>query len=121
MRDDWLRAELVCQGKRIRPPIDFGQLRDEDLPEICLRMWLILVSIEFTRAEGRLIPLEIFEPLDTLDSVLGTQKKLCIEDYRHVIDRFGEHYHLNGQQTIEISSHSVKSNRPRLEAIRRFN
>src|SRR5437870_1908869 len=66
----WLRAPLICDGQTVRPGLLPNALSDNDLPDICVRMHLILDTIEFERCEGRLINLDIFEPIDTLESDL---------------------------------------------------
>lgn len=91
----------------IRPSLDVASLSDEDLPDVCLRMHLILESIEFVRCEGRWINLEIFDPIDALYSDLLNQEDIALSDWQAFIERFGEYYQLSGYKTIEVSAHSV--------------
>ena len=84
-----------------------SELASEDLPEICLRMHLILDTIEFTRCEGRLIIPDIFEPIDTLYSDLLHKDVNCLSDWQDSILRFGDYYELAGKQTIEVSARAV--------------
>ena len=53
MKIDWLTSKLVCEGRVIRPPMNPNKLTSDDLPDICLRMHVILDTIEFTRCEAR--------------------------------------------------------------------
>lgn len=107
MFNSWLTAEISCEGRIIRPSLDVAALDDKDLPDVCLRMHLILESIEFARCEGRLINVEIFDPIDALYSDLLNQEDIALRDWQAFIDRFGEYYQLSGKKTIEVSDHSV--------------
>ncbi|PQO33790.1 hypothetical protein C5Y97_16310 [Blastopirellula marina] len=91
----------------IRPALDPFQLTDEDLPDICLRMHLILDSIEFTRCEGRLIYRDIFDPIDTLYSDLLRKETNRLDDWRENIEKFGDYYELSRMTKIEVSQRAV--------------
>ncbi|MFN3151328.1 hypothetical protein [Bremerella sp.] len=107
MFNSWLTAEITCEGRIIRPSLDVAALADKDLPDACLRMHLILESIEFARCEGRWINREIFDPIDTLYSQLLHNEEIALSDWQAFIERFGEYYQLRGKKTIEVSAHSV--------------
>jgi hypothetical protein len=108
---DWLRARIVCEGRSVRPPLSLQNLSDADLPDICLRMGMILDSIEFPRCEGRLINLEIFNPIDTLESDLQHREENHLVDWLHAIRRFGEYYSLDGNEPITVSSQALDTAR----------
>jgi len=105
---NWLQSEIHCEGQRIRPPLDPTMVKSRDLRDICLRMHLILDSIEFTRCEGRLISLDIFDSIDQMHSDLLRKDTIPLSDWRDCIERFGDYYGLNGSQPIEVSPRSVK-------------
>ncbi|ADG66105.1 hypothetical protein Plim_0253 [Planctopirus limnophila DSM 3776] len=107
MKIDWLAASLVSKGRLVRPPLNPSKLTSEHLPDICLRMHLILDSIEFTRCEGRLINLEVFEPIDKLYSDLLHKTTNHLGDWMDCIERFGDYYELSGRDVIEVSPRSV--------------
>lgn len=97
----------MCEGRVIRPPMNPSKLTSEDLPDICLRMHLILDTIEFTRCEGRLINLDIFEPIDRLYSDLLHKDTNCLSDWQQYIERFGDYYELAGKPTLAVSPRAV--------------
>lgn len=105
---EWLNSAVVCGGRVIRPALDPIAVRSEDLPDICVRMHLILDSIEFARCEGRLINRDIFEPIDTLYSDLLHKEYNSIEDWRDCIGRFGDYYELDGAGPIEVTSRTLE-------------
>lgn len=109
MKCDWLAASLVCEGRVIRPPLIPSELTNEDLSDICLRMHLILDSIEFNRCEGRKINLGVFDPIDTLYSDLLHKDTNELTDWRDCIERFGDYYELSGRDAIEVSSRAVRN------------
>lgn len=109
MKLDWLASNLVCEGRVIRPPMNPGKLVSEDLPDICLRMHLILDTIEFSRCEGRLVSVDIFDPIDTLYSDLLNKDTNHLSDWQDCIERFGDFYKLEGKQTIEVSARAVRN------------
>jgi len=118
MSCDWLASSLTCEGRMIRPALNPTNLTDEDLPDICLRMHLILDSIEFTRCEGRLINLEVFEPIDTLYSDLLHKDTNGLIEWMHCIERFGDYYELSGKNAIEVSSRAVSNQSHMFEQLR---
>jgi hypothetical protein len=107
MKTDWLASSLVCEGRVIRPSMDPGKLVSDDLADICLRMHLILDTIEFGRCEGRLINLDVFEAIDTLFSNLLYKDTNHLRDWQDCIERFGDYYQLAGKRTIEVSARAV--------------
>lgn len=118
MKIDWLAASLTSEGRVIRPALTLSKLTSKDLPDICLRMHLILDSIEFTRCEGRLINLEIFEPIDTLYSDLLHKDSNHLGDWMDCIERFGEYYELSGRDVIDVSSRAVSNQTRMFERLR---
>lgn len=109
---------MVSEGRVIRPALNPSQLTSEDLPDICLRMHLILDSIEFTRCEGRLINLDIFQPIETLYSDLLHKHTIELSDWKDCIERFGDYYELAGRDVIEVSPRSVRNQSPMFEQLR---
>ena len=107
MAIDWLASELVCEGITIRPSLNPNSLADEDLPDICLRMHVILDTIEFARCEGRLINPEIFDSIDTLYSALLHKYTNNLSDWLPSIVRVGDYYSLDGRGSILLSPRSL--------------
>lgn len=108
MSIEWLKSEVVCGGRVIRPALDPISVGNEDLPDICIRMHLILDSIEFARCEGRFVNRDIFDPIDTLYSDLLHKERHSIEDWRECIGRFGDYYELDGAGPIEVTSRTLE-------------
>ena len=103
----WLESPIRCSGRTVRPPLSPDQIHDATLPEICLRMHLILDSIEYERAEGRLINRDIFESIDSLHSNLVHLPVNHLEDWQDSIVRFGEYYRLSPDVPIEVTARAV--------------
>ena len=118
MKIDWLAAGLVSEGRVIRPALTPSKLTSKDLPDICLRMHLILDSIEFTRCEGRLMNLDVFEPIDTLYSDLQHKATNHLGDWMDCIERFGEYYELSARDVIEVSPRAVRNQSRMFEQLR---
>lgn len=118
MKIDWLAAGLVSEGRVIRPALTPSKLTSKDLPDICLRMYLILDSIEFTRCEGRLMNLDVFEPIDTLYSDLLHKATNHLGDWMDCIERFGDYYELSGRDVIEVSPRAVRNQSHMFEQLR---
>lgn len=118
MKNDWLAASLLCEGRVIRPALTPSELTSEDLPDICLRMHLILDSIEFTRCEGRLINFDVFDPIDTLYSDLLHKDTNHLGDWMGCIERFGDYYELSGRDVIEVSPRAVRNQSHMFEQLR---
>ena len=100
---EWLRSPLICNGRVVRPALQPESVTDADLPDICLRMQLILATIEDDRCEGRLIDVSIFDPIDTMESGLRFEKENYLADWCETIRRFAEYYNLDGKGPIEVS------------------
>ena len=66
----WLARPLAYSDQVFLPPIDPDALSDSDLRVICLRMTVILDTIESRRCEGRLLPTKLFDQIDTLESMV---------------------------------------------------
>jgi hypothetical protein len=107
---NWLRSPLLMDGNVIRGPLDPNSIAYHDLPDICYRMHLILDEIEFKRCEGRLIPSDIFDAMDTLGcDLVHHPDRVSLKIYAGLIARFGTYYGLDGKQPIEISRRAFDS------------
>ena len=95
----------------MRPPLALDQLTDSDLPDICLRMFLVLDSFEFARCEGRLLPTTLFDSIDTLESNLRHKPLNRLAEWRDTIIHFGEYYGLDGREPIEVTDQSIENHR----------
>ncbi|MEM7011169.1 MAG: hypothetical protein AAF585_06765 [Verrucomicrobiota bacterium] len=97
-------------------------LSDADLTEICFRMHVIFDDVDY--AEGRWIPLEIFEPIDTLRSAVRHRpNETKLADWTELISDFGSHYDLNAVKEIQVSRESFEANSKlfnRPEAVKGF-
>ena len=84
--------------------LDPGRLTDSDLRDISLRMEVILETIEMPRCEGRLMPREIFDRLDTLASMVihGHGGAPRLADWPGLISDFGQYYDLDGEGAIAV-------------------
>jgi len=66
-------------------------------------MCVILESIEMPRCEGRLVPIELFDRLDTLESaVLHGHCLPRPAEWRQLVHDFGDYYALAGDGPIEV-------------------
>lgn len=107
---EWLARPLVCDGAVVAEPLDPARLADADLRDICLRMQVILETIEMPRCEGRLIPYNLFLDIDTLDSMVlhghpspyGHQSPPRLAEWAGVIREFGAYYGLAGHGPIAV-------------------
>jgi len=106
---EWLKSPLVCDGRVVRPGLLPDAISDADLPDICLRMHLILDTIEYARCEGRLINLDIFNSIDSMESELRHGRDNQLSDWEEAITQFADYYQLDGQGPIEIAQHSIDS------------
>ncbi len=108
----WLDRPLICEGNLVRPGLDTDRLADADLREICFRMHVILQTIEMPRCEGRLIPANIFDEMDTLESMVlqgfgspsGHRSPPILEEWLALIEEFGEYYQLTGSDPITVEA-----------------
>lgn len=107
MGHEWLKSPLICNGRVVRPALSPDALSDSDLPDICLRMHLVLDTIEFARCEGRLINMDIFDPIDTLECELRHSQDNHLSDWLDTIARFADYYQLDGSTPIEITQHAI--------------
>lgn len=113
---EWLRRPLLCDGAVVSGPLDPSRLVDEDLREICLRMHVILENVEMPRCEGRLMPVALFDSIDTLESMLlhnhpdpsGLSRPPRLTDWSGVIREFGQHYQLTGTAPITVDPASYR-------------
>src|SRR5262245_44776598 len=67
----WVSRPVVCGflGPVLFEGLNPERLSDSDLPDLCLRMHVILETIERLRCEGRLLPGKLFDEMDTLASI----------------------------------------------------
>jgi hypothetical protein len=73
-------------------------------------MHVILEIIETPRCEGRLIPRDLFDAIDTLESMVlhghpsqsGHHSPPRLAEWGSVIRKFGEYYHLAGVGPITV-------------------
>jgi hypothetical protein len=100
----WLARPLVCDGKVVLDAFDPERLTDADLRDVCLRMHLILGTIEMPRCEERLLPVAIFDRMDTLESMVlhGHGGYPRLSEWSDLISEFGEYYGLEGQGPITV-------------------
>ena len=112
----WLTRPLTCDGTTVLGPLNQTRLCDADLKEICLRMHAILHTIEMPRCEGRLLPLQIFDRMDALESAVlhGPQPRLS--DWSDLISEIGEYYGLAGTGPIPVDSAEFNKLRERYSA-----
>ena len=104
---NWLSSPIRCNGIPIFEPLAPSQINESTLPEICLRMSLILDSIEYERAEGRFMNLDVFEMIDSLCDDLLNHKRGRMDDCHSVIQKFGEHYQLTSSLPINVTVRAV--------------
>lgn len=109
MELDWLKLSLVSGEQVIRPGLSVNEISASDLPDICLRMHMILEEIEFSRCEGRMINLDIFDPIDTMESDLRHGKNHRLSDWLETIEKFGDYYNLDRYTSINIRQRAIDS------------
>jgi hypothetical protein len=107
MKLDWVRSSLICNGRIVRPALTPNRISDADLPDLCFRMHLILDTIEHRRCEGRLINLDIFEPIDTLASKIQHHGPVRLTEWASTMEQFGQYYELDGTKPIEVEQRSL--------------
>jgi len=112
----WVALPIVIGDIVVMPPLDPNNLSSDDLPDLCIRMHIILDTIEHARCEGRLINLDIFDPIDTLDSDLRHRSDNHIEDWLPAISEFGKYYKLGRFSEYPISSEQFAGYRTQFEA-----
>ncbi|WP_439629895.1 hypothetical protein [Gemmata sp.] len=96
----WLARPLACDGAVVLPGLDLARLRSSDLRTICLRMSVILGTIEDQIGGGRFMPLDLSYPIDDLSSLVfhghrepdGRVRPPRLGEWVDLIRRFGEHY-----------------------------
>ncbi len=107
---EWLARPLVCDGAVVCGPLDPARLTDVDLRAICLRMHAIFHTVEMPRAEERWMPVELFDAIDTLESMVlhglpsstGQPVPPRLAEWTGVIRKFGKHYQLAGRGPIAV-------------------
>jgi hypothetical protein len=99
---DWLRSAVVCDGVVVCGPLDPDAVGDADLPDVCKRMHAILETIEQSRCEGRLIPGDLFDRIDTLASRVTHGPPPHWAEWAAVVSEFGVYYGLDGSGPIRV-------------------
>lgn len=101
---DWLARPLAADGVMVAEPLDPSRLADGDLQSICQRMHAILNTVEMLRCEGRLLPVELFDAIDTLADRMRHGPLPRLEEWSSVISDFGSHYGLNESGPINVEA-----------------
>ena len=101
---EWLARPLVCDGAVVAEALAPARLKDADLRAICLRMHAIFHTVEMPLAEERWMPVELFEAIDTLESVVlhGHPSPPRLSEWAGVIRKFGAYYQLAGRGPIVV-------------------
>lgn len=107
----WLTRPLKCGRKIVAAPLDPAALTDADLRDICLRMRVILETIEMPRCEGRLMPYNLFLSIDTLESMVlhahpspyGEHSPPRLAEWMNLIREFGQYYSLDREGPIPVT------------------
>ena len=107
MLSRWIEVPVVCNGRVLRPVLAVESVTDKDLADLCIRMNLILDSIEYERCEGRLINLDIFDPVTSLLDELRSDRDVQLKDWIETINTFGEYYQLESMNVIEVAPRAV--------------
>ncbi len=107
MLSRWIEVPVVCNGRVLRPVLAVESVTDKDLADFCIRMNLILDSIEYERCEGRLINLDIFDPVTSLLDELRSDRDVQLKDWIGTINTFGEYYQLESMNVIEVAPRAV--------------
>ena len=97
-----LARPLVADDMVVAEPLDPARLIDTDLRGICLRMHAILDTVEMPRCEGRLLPRDLFDAIDTLESLVVHGPRPRLSDWTGVISEFGAYYGLAGSGPITV-------------------
>jgi hypothetical protein len=108
---EWLARPLECSGVVVLDALDPARLSDSDLLSICLRMNVIFNTIEMQHCEGRHMPLDLSDDLDTLESMVvwghrsphGHPSPPRLAEWSDFIRKFGEHYQLAGSGAITVN------------------
>jgi hypothetical protein len=95
MSANWLGSPLLCDGDIVAKPLDTRNLTDADLWDICFRMHVILHTIEMPRCEERLLPIHLFDRMDS---------PLSLSDWTGLISEFEEFYGLGGRSPISVDA-----------------
>jgi hypothetical protein len=79
-------------------------INDSDLKELCFRMQVVLTTIENAHCEGRWLPRDLFDQIDTLESLVLHGPAPSLAEWTGVIREFGEYYRLDGSRPIEVDA-----------------
>lgn len=101
---EWLARPLLADSVVVAEPLDPIRITDDDLKAICLRMSAILDTIERPRCEGRLLPVKLFDAIDTLTSDLQSSgdHPPRLTNWAETIREFGEYYALTESGPILV-------------------
>ncbi len=99
---EWLARSLMADGVVVAGPLDAARLTDADLRSICQRMHAILDTVEMPRCEGRLLPVKLFDAIDTLASLVRHGPRPRLAEWAGVISEFGSYYDLAGAGPIGV-------------------
>ena len=99
---EWLARPLIADGVVVAGPLDPARLTDADLRSICQRMHAILDTVEMPRCEGRMLPVKLFDAIDTLASLVRHGPRLRLAEWASVISEFGSYYGLAGAGPISV-------------------
>jgi hypothetical protein len=99
----WLRSALICNDKIVCRPLNPEAVGDADLRDVCFRMHIILGTIEQNRCEGRVLPRELFDRMDTLESLLFHGPTPHLAEWVGLISDFGDHYAFDGRSSVVIA------------------
>ena len=115
----WLATSITCGDVVVLDPLDpldLECLSDAELPHICLRMHLILDSIEYTAFEGRMINVDVFDPMDRLASDLVHKARNSFGDSAAFISEFGHYYRLCNRESLPVTRHAMDGYRYMFDA-----
>lgn len=107
MLSRWIEIPIVCNGRVLRPVLAVERVTDDDLADLCVRMLLIHDSIEYEVCEGRMMNLDVFNPLDRLLGEFQARKHPRLSDWIETINSFGDYYGLESRNVIEVTSRAV--------------
>lgn len=104
---DWLTSRVQCDGEVIAEPLAPDQLTVDSISDICDRMLTIMDHLEFQICEGRLLPVALFDEIDSFPRPPHpTNGQIRLDACLDLAARFGDHYGLRGKTVIDLPSKS---------------